>query len=127
MREVWYHRGMDDKITIIEGPTPEFHPVDEDWARGISEGPTRHDYLLTNVRTYNSAALIERCYRIWRSRGLMILEYRDSMGMATQTPILAARALESSEGQVLQLWVQMEPNQEIEQFLDDDEDDEENE
>lgn len=57
----------------------------------------------------------------------MILEYRDSMGMATQTPILAARALESSEGQVLQLWVQMEPNQEIEQFLDDDEDDEGNE
>jgi hypothetical protein len=115
---------MDDKITIIEGPTPEFHRVEEDWARGISEGPTRHDFLLTNLRTYNSAALIERCYRTWRVRGMMLLEYRDSMGMTTQTPILAARALEAPEGQVLQLWVQMEPSQEIEQFLDDEGDDE---
>jgi len=110
---------MEDKITIIEGPTPQFIHVDEDWARGIVEGPVRYGFSLTNVRTYNGQALVERCYRTWRQRGIMYLEYRDTMGMTLQTPILAARAMETPDGQVLQLWLRMEETEEIESSADD--------
>ncbi len=30
---------MDDKITIIEGPTPEFEAIQDGWALGINEKP----------------------------------------------------------------------------------------
>ncbi len=112
---------MDDQITIIEGPTPQFMHVDEDWARGIFEGPSRYKYSFTNLRTFNGPALIERCYRAWHSRGMMYLEYRDEMGLTLKTPILAARAVESEDGQVLQLWLRMDDTEEAELNLSDDE------
>ena len=77
---------MDDKITIIEGPTPQFMHVDEDWARGIFEGPSKYKYSFTNLRTFNGQALIERCYRTWRTKGMMYLEYRDDMGLTLRSP-----------------------------------------
>ncbi|MBA4419547.1 MAG: hypothetical protein C0391_00155 [Anaerolinea sp.] len=112
--KLWYHLHMDDKITIIEGPTPQFIHVDEDWARGIAEGPMSHHFRLTNLRTFNGSALIERCYRAWHTQGMMYLEYRDEMGLTLETPILAARSMESPEGQVLQLWVRMDEEEEPE-------------
>jgi hypothetical protein len=112
---------MDDQITIIEGPTPQFMHVDEDWARGIFEGPSRYKYSFTNLRTFNGPALIERCYRAWHSKGMMYLEYRDEMGLTLKTPILAARAVESEDGQVLQLWLRMDDTEEAELNLSDDE------
>ena len=111
---------MDDKITIIEGPTPQFMRVDEDWARGLFEGPSRYKYSFTNLRTFNGPALVERCYRAWHSHGMMFLEYRDDMGMTLQTPILAARSVDSEDGQVLQLWLRMDEEQESELSLNDD-------
>ena len=112
---------MDDQITIIEGPTPQFMHVDEDWARGIFEGPARYRYSFTNLRTFNGPALIERCYRAWRSKGMMYLEYRDDMGLTLKSPILAARAVDSEDGQVLQLWLRMEAAEEPEINFSDDE------
>lgn len=111
---LWYHWGMDDKITIIEGPTPQFIHVDEDWAKGVCEGPTRYSYMLTHLRTFNGPALVERCYRAWKSNGVMVLEYRDELGMTTETPIMAARTTESPDGQVLQLWLRMDETAEAE-------------
>lgn len=111
---------MDDKITIIEGPTPQFMRVDEDWARGLFEGPSRYKYSFTNLRTFNGPALVERCYRAWHTQGMMFLEYRDDMGMTLQTPILAARSVDSEDGQVLQLWLRMDEEQESELSLNDD-------
>lgn len=112
---------MDDKITIIEGPTPQFTHVDEDWARGIFEGPSRYKYSFTNLRTFNGPALIERCYKAWRSKGMMYLEYKDDMGLKLQAPIMAARALDSTDGNVLQLWLRMDQEEESELNLNDDE------
>ncbi len=59
---------MDDKITIIEGPPPVFEPVQDGWAIGLSEGPRLPLTVLTRLRTFNGPALVERCYRRWKSK-----------------------------------------------------------
>jgi hypothetical protein len=100
---------MEDKITIIEGPPPVFEAVQEAWALGLGEGPRLPLTLLTRLRTFNGPALVERCYRCWHVQKPIHLEYRNDMGLAEQAPIMAARSLETEEGQVLLLWVKLDP------------------
>lgn len=115
---------MEDKITIIEGPTPEFETIDDGWAMGLNESPALYDLALTHVRTYNGPALVERCHRAWHSRSSIFLHYRDQIGMEDRVPILAARSLETDDGQVLLLWVRRQHEEvEIEIDLDDDDND----
>ena len=104
---------MDDKITIIEGPPPAFETVNDGWALGLNEGPYLADIALTRLRTFNSPALVERCHRAWRNRKDIHLEYRGEDGLENQAPIVAARAMEVEEGQVLLLWVRLN-NDEVE-------------
>lgn len=112
---------MDEKITIIEGPTPAFEAVSDGWALGINESPYLSDVAVTRLRTFNGPALVERCYRAWRNQKPIFLEYRESDGLESQAPILAARTMELEEGQMLVLWVRMEPQEaEIEIGADDD-------
>jgi len=112
---------MDEKITIIEGPTPAFEAVNDGWALGINESPYLSDVAVTRLRTFNGPALVERCYRAWRNQKPIFLEYRESDGLESQAPILAARTMELEEGQMLVLWVRMEPQEaEIEIGADDD-------
>ncbi len=112
---------MDEKITIIEGPTPAFEAVNDGWALGINESPYLSDVAVTRLRTFNGPALVERCYRAWRNQKPIFLEYRESDGLESQAPILAARTMELEEGQMLVLWVRMEPQEaEIEIGSDDD-------
>ncbi len=112
---------MEEKITIIEGPTPAFESVSDGWALGINESPYLSDVAVTRLRTYNGPALVERCHRAWRSQKPIFLEYRESDGLENQAPILAARTMELEEGQMLVLWVRMEPQEaEIEIGSDDD-------
>jgi hypothetical protein len=99
---------MEEKITIIEGPPPTFEAVQDAWAVGLIESPLLFSVGLTRLRTYNGPALLERCHRAWRHKNTIQLEYRDDTGLENQAPILAARALEVDEGQVLLLWVRME-------------------
>ena len=101
----------DDKITIIEGPTPVFEPIQDGWAIGLNEGPLLYDTALTRLRTFNGPALVERCYRTWKDNGAMYLEYRNEIGLPEETPILAARNLETAEGHLLVLWVRREPTE----------------
>jgi hypothetical protein len=96
---------MEDKITIIEGPPPVFEPVQDAWALGLNEGPNLSVAVMTRLRTYNGPALVERCYRAWRSQNGIRLHYRNDMGLEQTAPILAARAVETEEGQVLLLWI----------------------
>jgi hypothetical protein len=103
---------MDDKITIIEGPTPTFEAVEDGWALGLNESPHLYNVALTRLRTFNGPALIERCNRAWRSRNTINLEYRDMDGFESESPILAARQLETDDGQVLLLWVRLEYDEE---------------
>lgn len=115
----------DDKITIIEGPPPSFELISDGWALGLNEGPFLFDVGITRLRTYNGPALVERCHRAWRHRKDIHLEYRQEDGLEAETPILAARTLESDDGQVLLLWVRLEAKDvEIEMDFDDDPGDE---
>jgi len=103
---------MEDKITIIEGPPPVFETVNDGWALGLNESPWLYDLTLTQVRTFNGPALVERCHRAWKQGITMYLHYRDEMGLEEKAPILAARSAETTDGQVLILWVRQLPEAE---------------
>jgi len=104
---------MNNKITIIEGPTPVFERLSGDpdnneelsWAFGILEGPFLYDTFLTTLRTFDSNKLLERCKTAWEARQTMFLEYKDEVGLRKEDPIIAARALTVEEGDMLLLWV----------------------
>jgi hypothetical protein len=100
---------MDDKITIIEGPPPVFEHVQDGWALGLGEGPRLPLTLLTRLRTFNGPALVERCYRRWHDHLPIHLEYRNDLGLEEQAPIVAARSVDTDDGHVLLLWVQLDP------------------
>jgi len=100
---------MDDKITIIEGPPPVFEPVQEGWALSLCESPYLPLTLMTRLRTYNGPALVERCYRCWNARETIHLHYRNDLGLEDKAPIVAARSVETDDGAMLLLWVQLDP------------------
>jgi hypothetical protein len=115
---------MDNKITIIEGPPPSFEDIDDGWALGLNEGPFLYDLAMTRLRTFNGPALVERCYRAWNSKEPMYLHYRNDLGLEERVPIMAARSLETNDGNVLLLWVRRLPEEsEMEIDIGDDDDD----
>jgi hypothetical protein len=115
---------MDDKITIIEGPPPAFETLEGGWALGLYEGPGLYDLALTRLRTFNGSALVERCHRTWNKMDMMYLHYRNDIGLEERVPIMAARAMDSDDGQVLLLWVRRPPEDtEVEIDFDDDDED----
>lgn len=112
---------MDDKITIIEGPPPTFEDVHQDWVFGLQESVSIGDFALTRLRTFNGPALIERCYRAWREKQTMFLEYRDEDGFERTVPIVAARYMDSEDGQMILLWLRLADDEvELELGYDDD-------
>lgn len=114
---------MDEKITIIEGPPPTFNEVQDGWALGLNETPYLFELSLTQLRTFNGPALVERCHRAWRNCAPIYLEYRDPLGLEQRAPILAARSVQTDAGQVLFLWVRREVEEvETEIDISDDED-----
>ena len=72
---------MEDKITIIEGPTPTFERIPELWVHGLSDGTSQSEMVITRLRTFNGPALVERCHRAWRNQKDIQLEYRTSDGL----------------------------------------------
>ena len=125
---MWYIRNtMEDKITIIEGPPPVFEAVNDGWALGLNESPHLSVPALTRLRTFNGHALVERCYHAWNAKSPIHLHYRNEMGMEQTAPILAARNVETPDGQVLLLWVYLYHDKvEYEVDKGDDESDEDN-
>ncbi len=113
---------MDDKITIIEGPPPVFELAQDGWALGLNEGPSLSVPALTRLRTFNGPALVERCYRAWHTNMPIHLHYRNDLGLEQNAPILAARNVETEDGQVLLLWVYLNREQ-VEYEFDSDEED----
>ncbi len=99
---------MEEKITIIEGPPPTFEAVSEDWVMGLNESPTLADVALTRLRTFNGPSLVERCYRAWTNQETIRLEFRGQDGLKYDAPILASRALDVEDGQLLLLWVRLD-------------------
>ncbi len=96
---------LEDKITIIEGPPPEFEPIEDAWAMGLNEAAGHFNLAITRLRTFNGQALVERCHHAWRLQAPMYLHYRNVLGMEDKVPIMAARSVDSDDGQVLFLWV----------------------
>jgi hypothetical protein len=117
---------MENEITIIEGPPPTFETVDDGWALGLNEAPFLYDMALTHLRTFNGAELVERCHRTWSQHSTMFLHYRNDLGLDEQAPIMAVRSVETSEGQVLFLWIRLKPEDEEEDLGDDQDDGEQN-
>ena len=113
---------MDDKITIVEGPPPVFEHVNDGWAMGLNEGPHLFVPALTRLRTFNGAALVERCYRAWHHKTPIQLHYRNDTGLEQTAPILAARNVRTEEGDVLLLWVYLDHDH-VEYEIDSGEDD----
>ena len=121
---------MENRITIIEGPTPNFESVETDfilgvngWTAGLNEGPYLYDTARTTLRTFNGQALLERCHKAWAKNLTMYLEYRDTIGIKKEVPIVAARAIDSENGDMLVLWVRQDPEEDEEANLDLDFDD----
>ena len=111
----------DDKITIIEGPPPVFESIHEGWPLGLHDTTFLSKIVMTRLRTFNGASLVERCHRAWRNLGAMHLHYRQSDGLEHQVPIVAARHVELPEGQLLLLWVRLlEEEMETQPDMDDD-------
>src|SRR4030042_2167806 len=100
---------MEDKITIIEGPTPVFEDINDGWAVGLNESPILYDTIFTEVRTYNGPALVERCHRAWKKQIPIYLHYKNEDGLEEKAPIVAARSIDSDQGQVLLLWLRQLP------------------
>jgi hypothetical protein len=100
---------MEDKITIIEGPTPVFEDINDGWAIGLNESPILYDTIFTEVRTYNGPALVERCHRAWKKQAPIYLHYKNEDGLEEKAPIVAARSVDSDQGQVLMLWLRQLP------------------
>ncbi|MDH5607813.1 MAG: hypothetical protein OEY93_13110 [Anaerolineae bacterium] len=119
---------MDEKITIIEGPPPTFEIVNDAWANGIVDSPSIARIAVTQLRTFNGPALVERCHKAWSGRDPINLEFKSPEGLTMEVPIVAARTEDKNDGQVLYLWVRL-PEDEIEiefefgDFSDDDFDD----
>ena len=101
---------MENKITIIEGPTPVFEDISDGWALGLNEGPFLYDTIFTQVRTLNGPALVERCHTAWKSNSSIYLHFKNQMGIEEKAPIAAVRAMETDEGQVLLLWIRQLPS-----------------
>jgi hypothetical protein len=97
-----------ENITIIEGPPPIFEETGEVWPTSIGDFTKPFRTRLTRVRTFNGPSLVERCYRAWKKRQPIFLEYRTMDGLKAQTPIQAARFVETPEGHMLMLWVRMD-------------------
>jgi hypothetical protein len=112
----------DRKITIIEGPTPTFEVVYDNWANGIVDGSNLASVAVTRLRTANGPSLVERCYRAWNKKNPIHLEFRGSDGLTQEVPIVAARAAESDEGDMLLLWVRLSEKDLVVDFVYEDDD-----
>ena len=101
---------MENKITIIEGPPPVFEQINDGWTMGMNESPVLYDTIFTQVRTFNGPSLVERCHRAWKNGNSIYLHFKNDLGVEEKLPIVAARAADSNDGQVLLLWVRQLPS-----------------
>jgi hypothetical protein len=102
-------------ITIVEGPSPEFTEVDEDWTASLAEGPIPAYVATCETRTLNGEALVERCRQAWQERRPARLDFPQPDGGRAEVEIIAARCEQVSEGQKLILWVKVEEFEELEE------------
>jgi hypothetical protein len=96
-----------EKITIVEGPTPDFEKPYETWLPALAEGPVLPQLAMCRLRTFNGPALVERCWKAWNKEQPIYLEFRAADGLTKYAQILAARSTQVEEGQMLMLYVNL--------------------
>jgi hypothetical protein len=94
-------------ITIVEGPAPDFTPTSAEWPWSLQEGPEDSICAICKLRTFNGAAMVERCRNAWNEGRPVRLDYPDGEGGRDEAEILAVRADAIDEGDVLYLWVKL--------------------
>ena len=101
-------------ITIVEGPTPEFRPVQERLYQSVLEGPLDADIAICELRTLNGPGIVDRCRAAWDEGRPVMLDYPDDMRMRQHATVVSMRLTEWEDGgDVLKLWVQ-QPLEELE-------------
>lgn len=116
---------MTEKITIIEGPTPDFREVNGLWIQGVAESPGQYDTYYTELRSFDGYSLVDRCTTAWQKNETIVLEYRTETGLIDEITIIAAHSEETEDGDVIQLWVrQAREDVEFEIKFDDGDDEE---
>jgi len=117
---------MSEKITVIEGPTPEFREVNGLWIQGVADTPGQYDTYYTELRTFDGFSLVGRCNNAWQKNESIVLEYRTEAGLVDEVTIIAAHCEATDEGDMIQLWVrQPREDMEFELKFDDSDDEEE--
>lgn len=94
-----------ETITIIEGPTPEFHIAIDPWSMSILEGKSAYLTAACQVRSFNGGKLLDRCQRAWTSQRPILLDYKQIDGLRRQVEIISARLDKIDGVDVLNLWV----------------------
>lgn len=94
-----------EKITIIEGPPPEFMLAQDVWSMSMWEGNLPRSVGVCHMRTFNASALMERCQRAWGEGRPVLLDFPQMDGLRQKVEILAAKPGHVEEGDLLHLWV----------------------
>ena len=97
-----------EKITIVEGPTPDFEPNSEPCILAMSEGPEIPYTTRCILRTLNGGDLLNRCRTAWQQGRSAYLEFTNLAGIPEEALILAARLGQVAEGETLNLWLRLE-------------------
>ena len=84
---------------------------------GLVEGALQAEVVATRLRTFNGAELVERCQSAWDKQQTIQLEYRTPDGLSAEVPIVAARNMNTDDGDVLLLWVRF-PDDSVEVGID---------
>lgn len=94
-----------EKITIIEGPPPEFMLAQDVWSMSMWEGTVARSVGVCQMRTFNARSLMERCQRAWGEGRSVLLDFPQMDGLRQKVEILAAKPGHVEEGDLLHLWV----------------------
>ena len=94
-----------EKITIIEGPPPEFMLAQDVWSMSMWEGARPRSVGVCQMRTFNAGTLMERCHHAWGEGRAVQLDFPQMDGLRQKVEILAAKPGCVEEGDLLYLWV----------------------
>ena len=103
-------------ITIVEGPTPDFHPTPQRWLQSIYEGPDDRAIAMCQLRTLKGEDILARCQNAWREGRPVRLDFPDRLRLRQQVDVVAMRLQQLEEGPLMLLWVSLP----LEEGFDDD-------
>lgn len=94
-----------EKITILEGPTPDFEPDIQLWNWGLYQTLQPSAVATCRLRTANGEGIRARCKAAWKEGRRVVLDYPDDMRLRCEIDVVALRLEKIEEGTVLHLWV----------------------